>query len=377
MSASQVTGKRNKVQTTTDRIQYLDGLRGIAILLVILFHAFSRWPKIVPYGFTFKHFPLFEHGWLGVQLFFMISGFVIFMSLERSRNFQGFIIRRWIRLFPAMFICSLIIFFTASIFHERPAGAPVLRDLLPGFTFIEPYWWHVILGSPQGELEGAFWSLYVEIKLYLVAGIFYFLIGGQKMIWMLVGLFLIATGMLFLDPVFVENGWYQAKAILNALSGKPCGWFAAGALFYRFYSERKKWILAAAITTALAAALAEGKPGYGKMLYEWDTAIAATLIASIFVAAMLSDRFKHLLSSRIFLTIGFISYPLYLLHENMMVSLIVKTGHAMPFIPSLLMPVIPVFFIIGVAWLVARLFEPPVRTRLKMWHLKLQAKGWG
>ena len=369
-------GKRKKLQDSTNRIQHLDGLRGIAILLVILFHAFSRWPKIVPYGYEFKNFPLFEHGWLGVQLFFMISGFVIFMSLERSRNFHSFIIRRWIRLFPAMFICSLIIFLTASFFHERPAGIPVLRDLLPGLTFIEPYWWQVIFGSPQGELEGAFWSLYVEIKLYIVAGTFYFLIGGQRMIWVLLGLFLVAVGILFLNDIFVENGWHQAKTVLKAISGKPYGWFAAGTLFYRFYSERKRGILIAAIVTALASALAEGKTGYGKMLFEWDTAIAASIIASIFITAMLSDRVKLILSNKTLLTLGFISYPLYLLHENMMISLIVKTGDAMPWIPFLLLPVIPVSVIIGIAWLVAKFIEPPVRSKFKMWYLKLEGKGW-
>ena len=372
-----MTSDTKPAQHSPDRIQFLDGLRGIAILLVIMYHAFFRWHTILPYGDEFRQFPLFDHGWLGVQLFFMISGFVIFMSLERSQSFHGFMIKRWIRLFPAMLICSLIIFITAAFFHERPAGAPVLRDLLPGLTFIEPYFWQVILGSPQGELEGAFWSLYVELKLYLIAGLFYFLIGGQKMIWVMICLFLLAIGVLVFNDVFVENGWQQARTILKVLSGKPCGWFAAGALFYRFHSERKPWILVAAIIAVMASALGEGQTAHGKMLYEWDTAIAAGIIAMTFITVILNDRLKHILSNRTLLTIGFVSYPLYLLHENMMVSLIIKTGHAMPWIPSLLMPVLPVLFIIGLAWLIASLFEPPVRARLKMWHLRLQAKGWG
>jgi peptidoglycan/LPS O-acetylase OafA/YrhL len=365
------------VQSKQHRIQYLDGLRGIAILFVIFFHAFSRWPKIVPYGDVYVQVPFFEYGWLGVQLFFMISGYVIFMSLQKSRNFQEFMIRRWIRLFPSMLICSLIIFTTASFFIERPEGTPVLRDLLPGLTFIEPYWWKVITGTPQGELEGAFWSLYVEIKLYLVAGIFYFLIGGQRMIWVLLGMFLVGTGMLFFDHVFVENGWDQAKVFLNALSGRPCGWFAAGALFYRYHDEGKKWLIVAAIITALASALAQGKEEWGQLLYNWDITFAGVIIVLLFTTASLNDRVKLVLSNRILLFVGFISYPLYLMHENMMVSLIVKFERFIPWMPSLLKPVLPVLFVMAVAWLVAKYLEPPIRRKLKTLHIKVQEQGWG
>lgn len=72
------------------RINFLDGFRGMAILLVILFHAFTAWSGIVPYGERFANFFLFKEGFLGVQLFFMISGFVILMSLQKSNSFMEF-----------------------------------------------------------------------------------------------------------------------------------------------------------------------------------------------------------------------------------------------------------------------------------------------
>lgn len=51
------------------RVEYLDGLRGLAIIMVLLFHSFARWGEIVPYGEKFSAFILFEDGNLGVQLF--------------------------------------------------------------------------------------------------------------------------------------------------------------------------------------------------------------------------------------------------------------------------------------------------------------------
>lgn len=354
------------------RIQFLDGLRGIAILFVILFHAFSRWPEIIPYGAEFEHVLLFKYGWLGVYLFFMISGFVIFMSLENSRNIQDFFIKRWIRLFPAMLVCSLIIFLTASFFYERPAGIPVLRDLLPGLTFIEPYWWQVITGSPQGALEGAFWSLYIEIKLYLVAGVFYFLVGGQRMIWVLITMFLVSVTISSFHMALEENGWSQTRGILYVLSGQPCGWFAAGALFYRYYKEQKKWLFVTAVIVALASALAIGKGDYGRRFFVWEEAYAAMFVVIIFVTAMINVRVKKMLDSRILLFMGFVSYPLYLIHENMMISLIVKTDSVMPWIPSVLLPAIPISLVIGIAWLVAKFVDPPARSFLRAWHLKIQ-----
>jgi len=122
------------------RIKYLDGLRGIAILLVLFYHAYSRWIAIVPYGDQYADFPLFKFGWLGVQLFFLISGFVIFMPLDKTANFKSFIYKRWLRLFPAMLLGSILIYVSVPFFLNRPNGIPDLINLLPGLTFIDPSW---------------------------------------------------------------------------------------------------------------------------------------------------------------------------------------------------------------------------------------------
>ena len=173
------------------RIDFLDGFRGIAILLVILFHSYVRWPEIVPYGNTFSSIILFRYGYLGVQLFFLISGFVILMSLEKSKNFYSFIYKRWIRLFPVMLIATILIYFTSTLLFERPSGNPDIKSIIPGLIFIEPSWIKLITGYNINVIEGAFWSIFVEVKFYFIFGLLYFSFGKIKAIFGLIILYLI------------------------------------------------------------------------------------------------------------------------------------------------------------------------------------------
>lgn len=115
----------NPIRTATvlpanTRIESLDGLRGLAILLVLLFHTYSRWSDYIPWASIHKDFYVFKFGFLGVQLFFLISGFVIYMTLERCSSLSDFIFRRWLRLFPAMLIGTMLIYLTSFFLVERP-----------------------------------------------------------------------------------------------------------------------------------------------------------------------------------------------------------------------------------------------------------------
>ena len=192
-----------------DRVKYLDGHRGLAILLVFLFHAYSRWVERVPYGDEYSKVWLFEYGFLGVQLFFIISGFVILMSLEKCSGARDFLTRRWLRLFPAMFICSILIYITSPLLTDRPSGQPELASLLPGLSFIDFNIWKVIFGYPEKQLEGVFWSLYVEFKFYIFAAIIYFSKGRNALVLSLVLAFIIACftrflTLFFTDPLFIQ-----------------------------------------------------------------------------------------------------------------------------------------------------------------------------
>ncbi|MFZ6645001.1 acyltransferase family protein [Undibacterium sp. TJN25] len=353
------------------RIRFLDGLRGLAILMVVLFHAYARWSDLYPYGARFAGVPVFAYGMLGVQLFFIISGFVIFMTLEKCTTFLSFVLKRWLRLFPAMLICSLFIFATASLFVERPAGAPVLRDLLPGLSLVEPYVWSKLLGSPQGALEGVFWSLYVEVKFYVLFGLMYFALGGRKAIIGLALLFFASA----LGNVAIQSGMAapqgmlaHAASLLYWSGAEHYGWFAAGALYYLAFKQKSRRMLGLAIGVACIAALVREGAVADK--------IAALMIVLAFTMAIVSSRVQHLLNLRVLAWLGVISYPLYLLHENMMVAMIIKAGKYAPWMPHLLMPVLPVLLIAALAALVARAGEPWLRQLLRAGVLRIAPHSW-
>lgn len=345
------------------RILFLDGLRGAAIFWVMLFHAYVRWPDAVPFGNQYSGVPLVAYGWLGVQLFFMISGFVILMTLENSASFGEFMWRRWLRLFPAMLLCSALIFVSAPIFHERPAGPAQVRDLLPGLTFIDPAWLALAFGSPQGVLEGAFWSLFVEMKFYVIAGALYFLVGGNRMIAALFGLFLVVPATLAIAAIFPGADVRAPQLFAEWFSLRYFGWFTAGALYYRYFRDPNSTVLGLAVVAALAAAAAQDG-------YQRYPQVFALSVVIAFTLAMTSPWVRRLLTSRFALFLGFVSYPLYLIHENMMVSAIAKLGKMAPSLPASLLPVLPMLWVCAVAWLVARFAEPWLREKIR----RLRAK---
>src|ERR1700741_1455059 len=116
-----------------NRIKILDGFRAIAILCVILFHYYSRWTipssttNLYPYG---NRFDFFGYGYLGVEFFFIISGFVIAFTLHRTEGMLVFWKKRMVRLFPAMLFCSLITLVVLRLADAEdifPAGHSMLN----------------------------------------------------------------------------------------------------------------------------------------------------------------------------------------------------------------------------------------------------------
>lgn len=145
-----------------NRMHYpaLDGLRGIAILLVILYHNFS-----------FIHF--FNYGWLGVDLFFVLSGFLITEILINTRDtrnyFKNFYIRRMLRIFPLYYLSLIIILVIFPAIKDFPFTFDFYVDNQLWFWFYLENWLLIIKQWTYTHFVlNHFWSLAVEEQFYLI-----------------------------------------------------------------------------------------------------------------------------------------------------------------------------------------------------------------
>ena len=140
-----------------NRIQALDGLRGIAALVVVLYHYFFRYNEL--YGYDGLNSSLFSWGHYGVELFFLISGFVIYFSANRSQvTVKSFAISRFFRLYPTYWVCLIVTFSVVSIFGLE--GREVeLKTAIINIVMFQNY-----LGIKS--VDGVYWTLAVELNFY-------------------------------------------------------------------------------------------------------------------------------------------------------------------------------------------------------------------
>lgn len=165
----------------------LDGLRGAAILLVLL-HAFNV-IHVDSLATRLADLAL-NIGWIGVQLFFVLSGFLITGILLDTRGAPGywrnFFMRRVLRIFPLYYVALLLAFVILSAFLPMPAGHGEHQSWL--WLYIEN------IGAPFGHVEAGFthfWSLCVEEQFYLLWPLLVWL-GGQR------GVFVIGAALVVL-----------------------------------------------------------------------------------------------------------------------------------------------------------------------------------
>ena len=163
------------VSPSSTRVPELDGLRGIAIAMVVLYHAFFL--NLDPrFGLAMGRllFPI-SIGWSGVDLFFVLSGFLIGGILldakDSSNYFQTFYARRFLRIVP-VYYATLLCLFALSTWAKLHSGASSDWIVEPGapwslfILFLHNFWMAASNSMGSGQLA-VFWSLAVEEQFYL------------------------------------------------------------------------------------------------------------------------------------------------------------------------------------------------------------------
>lgn len=166
--AGQKTSHFLAALTTPGSLRPLDGLRAIAILLVLSMHIALRIPGI----FATDWAKPFLHGWIGVDLFFVLSGYLVGGSVlrtlaEKRFSFRKFYLRRSFRILPAYFAVLIAICIIRYGF-PRIGGVPSfhLKDLVPNILLLTDYW--------QGNIGAPSWSLSIEEHFYLLVPVLLF-----------------------------------------------------------------------------------------------------------------------------------------------------------------------------------------------------------
>ncbi len=286
-----------------NRLYVLDGLRGIAALLVVVFHYTTMFPVFYPDAlmpaFTF---PI---GQFGVHLFFMISGFVILMTLEKRGASAGFVKARFFRLYPIFWVCILITA-TIMVVAPPPGHHQTLQQILVNFTMVEEY----VKIKP---VDGVYWSLTYELGFYFFM-FWVFRLKLEKWLDWITGFWILGTVFFALLEPYIPHPLHYLLVFNNYGS-----LFAAGLLLYRIYSK----VASPARTGLLVAAiLAQFMPTWGEAIQEsLMQLISVAALAGIFSLALFTKALNYLGGS-LFVFLGRISYPLYLIHQMVGYALI-------------------------------------------------------
>jgi len=333
----------NRGMTDRPRLAGLDALRGIAAMAVVLYH-YTAWYSEELGGHAPPGSSLFvAFGHFGVELFFIISGFVIFLTLSRSEGVAAFARSRAARLYPAFLTAILV---TLAV---DASGVTAWR-LLANLTMAPE-----LLGARP--IDGSYWSLQYELVFYALAAFCVLVMRWRApeaacAAWLAIAL------------AVRLSGWDLESRTLERLS---VAWFAhlfvIGIMLFRIHAgqaTRFTWVvLAVAVEIAFLGPHWAFQPispvAYGLMIAGFAGLVWFAVSPGGAALAIPPLRF-----------LGRISYPLYLVHQAAGFILIARL-EAAGIVPDLAIG-LAITASILVAWAITDLVEAPVGRWLRGAH---------
>lgn len=326
------------------RIKELDAFRGLAALAVVLYHYTTIYSKDFDVASPFY----FSYGWLGVPFFFILSGFVITLTIERCTGSLQFLKKRFVRLYPTFWICLLLTLFTIWITRSQsinPMFDRPIVDILMNFTMFHEL-------AKLHHVDGAYWSLLPELLFYLLMALLLFFKKVDKVL-QYNGALLVICFIHYFFPIPIFSRLLDLHYVLL---------FMIGICFYRIYTRVGK--APVYLHVLIIANLVLGIYLYGIVRPHLDiltifiTFPAIVLFFYIFVYL----KFEFLGKSNFLLFLGFISYPLYLVHQITGYIFMLFFDQYIPRAPSI---ILTTSIAIGIASIVTYILEPPFKKVLK------------
>ena len=294
------------------RVNEIDLLRFLAALAVVFFHLSFR--GYTADAMTVMPYPALssvsKYGYLGVEIFFMISGFVILMTAANG-SLRDFAISRVVRLYPAFWACCTITFLvTIAIGGSRHTAT--IGQYLVNMTMLSGF-----VGVPS--IDGAYWSLYVEIKFYALVALV--LVAGKiHKSQMFIAVWLVASIALAALQIMAPPA-LPLTVLRYFLITDYSAFFIAGATYFLIWSEGLSPARVAIIIAAWLLAMFNSISALPPFEDHYNTSMSAYIVAGIitgFFAVMMlvSLRLTGFFGRSRWLLAGAITYPLYLLHQH-------------------------------------------------------------
>lgn len=339
--------------TPTHRIDALNGLRGIAALLVVISHfALYNRQELSPAFLPFAN----QLGFFAVAVFFLISGFVIPITLAKSSP-ADFLWRRVWRIYPIFFICCILIICFGALINEQWPDAQSIRSLLLTSSLFGG-----LFLLPKDMTQGIVWTLNIEVKFYLICALVWWL--SQARWARFYRIFLVVLVVLFgltyplhkpdLNVPWVLDASYAVSALPYMIMGvfvclrmlghlslaqTGLGLIIATAAFFRAPLE---------IMRSMQALL----PSY-------------LLAAGVFAFTLYARAYLRFLSNRVSSFLGLVSYPVYAIH----LGIITLVNHYLP-LPLMVRFALVITGTLIVAYGLHRWIEQPLIdwSKRKTWH---------
>ena len=367
------------------RILELDGLRGVAVLTVVLFHYTIIGPGAPFYTLLYWGRAVFRLGWSGVDLFFVLSGFLIGGILLDARNspryFKTFYARRGYRILPLYFLWLALYPVAVAVYSHW--GVPYLARspqlylrwslhwvFLQTLTYLFPIPYRTVAYYWLGPT----WSLALEEQFYLVVAPLVRVLTKRALFYFLLGSLVVCPVLrLFSFFDWLHAHWFIPMMLSRADS------FAAGilaAMAWKTPSARAWLVARKSLLSWTVAVLFLGPVIFTKWRFAADDFSAQAFkleFLAIFFALLIlnilvnrSGWLAWLMRNSFLREMGRLSYCIYIIHLSVMVACFAFLRHEEPHLDTPLSFAIMGFsFVVtyALAWLSAKYFEGPMLRR--------------